>query len=86
MGIPHRRTGIDSCEDYVWLITKGGPYHAAWEQYQKDRDLPALIDTVARDYATDPGYAHLAAAISGQTNVVQAIDEARQKASTNATP
>lgn len=76
----------DSCEDYAWLITKGGPYHAAWEQYRKDRDLRALVDAVAQAYATDRGYAHLAAAISGQTNVAQAIDEARQEASTKATP
>ena len=63
----------DSCRDYAWLITNGAPYRVAWEQYQTDRDLPALIGAVARVYATDPGYAHLATLIAGQTNVEQAI-------------
>ena len=63
----------DSCRDYAWLITTGGPYHAAWEQYLKDRNLPALIVAVTRVYATDPGYAHLAATIGEQDNVAQAI-------------
>jgi flagellum-specific peptidoglycan hydrolase FlgJ len=31
--------------------------------------------SVARVYATDPGYAHLATLIAGQTNVEQAIAE-----------
>jgi flagellum-specific peptidoglycan hydrolase FlgJ len=60
----------------AWLITDGGPYHGAWEQYQKDRDLPALVMAVARVYATDSNYAHLAAAVAGQSNVKQAIAEA----------
>ncbi len=63
----------DSCRDYAWLITNGAPYHVAWEQYQKDRDLFAFIAAVARVYATDPNYAHLAQAIAGQANVYQAI-------------
>jgi flagellum-specific peptidoglycan hydrolase FlgJ len=63
----------DSCRDYGWLITNGAPYQAAWEQYQKDRDLPSLIAAVARVYATDPTYAHLAAAIASQMNLKQAI-------------
>src|SRR5689334_1704597 len=33
----------DSCRDYAWLITHGAPYHAAWERYQANRDLHALI-------------------------------------------
>jgi hypothetical protein len=41
----------DSCCDYAWLITNGAPYRAAWEQYQKARDLPSLIAAVARVYA-----------------------------------
>jgi len=63
----------DSCRDYAWLITNGAPYRAALEQYQKDRDLPALIAAVAQVYATDPNYAHLASAIAVQMNVGQAI-------------
>jgi flagellum-specific peptidoglycan hydrolase FlgJ len=74
-----------SCHDYAWLITHGAPYHAAWGRYQGDKDLHALIAAVAGTYATDPNYAHLAAAIAGQTNVVQAIAEARQEVTTNAT-
>jgi flagellum-specific peptidoglycan hydrolase FlgJ len=75
----------DSCRDYAWMITNGAPYHAAWVRYQADRDFHALIAAVAQVYATDPGYAHLAAAIAGQTNVTQAIAEARQEESANAT-
>jgi flagellum-specific peptidoglycan hydrolase FlgJ len=62
-----------SCQDYAWLITNGAPYRAAWAEYRRDRDLNALIASVARIYATDPGYAHLAEAIAVQTNVVQAL-------------
>src|ERR1035438_8619655 len=74
----------DSCRDYAWLITHGAPYRAAWERYQRDRDLHALIAAVAGTYATDPNYAHLAAAIAGQTNVAQAVAGARQEGSANA--
>jgi flagellum-specific peptidoglycan hydrolase FlgJ len=75
----------DSCRDYAWLVTNGTPYHVAWEQYQKDRDLPSLIAAVARVYATDPSYANLAAAVAGQANVKQAMAEARQDESSRAT-
>ena len=63
----------DSCRDYAWLITKGAPYRAAWVQYQNGHDLGTLIASVARVYATDPNYAHLAAVIAVQTNVTQAL-------------
>jgi flagellar protein FlgJ len=69
----------DSCRDYAWLITHGAPYHAAWERYQNDHGLYALIAAIAGTYATDPNYAHLAAVIAGQTNVAQAIGAARQE-------
>jgi flagellum-specific peptidoglycan hydrolase FlgJ len=71
----------DSCRDYVWLITCGAPYHAAWQQYLNDRDLHTLIAAVARVYATDPGYEQLVAMIAGQENVAQAIAEARREVS-----
>ena len=74
----------DSCRDYAWLITQGAPYRAAWEQYQNDHDLHALTAAVAGTYATDPNYAHVAAVIAGQSNVAQAIAEAREKGNTNA--
>jgi flagellum-specific peptidoglycan hydrolase FlgJ len=69
----------DSCRDYAWLITQGAPYRAAWQKYQTDHDLHGLIAAVASKYASDPKYAHLVAAIAGQTNVAQAIAAARQE-------
>jgi flagellum-specific peptidoglycan hydrolase FlgJ len=66
----------DSCRDYAWLITHGSPYHTAWERYQQDHDLQALIAAVAHLYATDPAYAALASTIAGQPNVARAIAEA----------
>ena len=71
----------DSCHDYVWLITCGAPYHAAWQQYLNDRDLHILIAAVARVYATDPDYARLVVVIASQENVAQAIAEARLEVS-----
>ena len=71
----------DSCRDYAWLITHGAPYRAAWARYQAGTNLQALIAAVAGTYATDPNYARLATAISCQTNVAQAIAEARQQGS-----
>ena len=41
--------------------------------------LHTLIVAVAGTYATDPNYARLAAAIASQTNVAQAITDARQQ-------
>ena len=75
----------DSCRDYVWLITQGEPYRAAWAQYQADRDLHILIVAVAGIYATDPNYARLCTTIAGQANVAQAIGEALQEAPIDAT-
>jgi flagellum-specific peptidoglycan hydrolase FlgJ len=66
----------DSCRNCAWLITNGSPYHVAWEQYQKDRDLPSLISAVARVYATDPAYANLIETIARQRNVLGAIGQA----------
>ena len=65
-----------SCQDYVWLITKGEPYQHAWQQYQADRSLMELIGGVARIYATAPQYAELAQEIATQPNVLNAIAEA----------
>ena len=50
---------------------------AAWERYQNDHDLHALIAAVAGTYATDPNYARIATLIAGQSNVDNAIREAR---------
>ena len=70
----------DSCRDYAWLITQGAPYRSAWEQYQNDHDLHALIAAVAGTYATDLHYASMVAQIASQGNVAQAIAAARQGA------
>ena len=68
----------ESCRDYAWLITHGAPYRVAWQQYQGVHDLPSLVAAVAASYATDPNYASLVVAIAGQSNVADAITEARQ--------
>lgn len=66
----------DSCRDYAWLITEGSPNRAAWERFQQDHDLQALIGGIAHVYATDPAYALLVSSITAQTNVEQAISAA----------
>ena len=66
-----------SCRDYVWLISNGVPYQKAWASYQATRNLSALIDSVARVYATAPGYARLLHQIASQANVAAAIQAAR---------
>jgi len=68
----------ESCRDYAWLITHGAPYRVAWQQYQGVHDLPSLVAAVAASYATDPNCASLVVAIAGQSNVADAITEARQ--------
>jgi flagellum-specific peptidoglycan hydrolase FlgJ len=65
-----------SCQDYAWLIVHGTPYREAWQQYQRDKNLAALIRAVARVYATAPRYAELAEEIATQSNVLQAIARA----------
>ena len=62
-----------SCADYAWLITQGQPYQKAWQQYQSDKNLDALIGSVARTYATAPRYAAMAEEIAAQSNVAQAL-------------
>jgi len=69
----------DSCRDYAWLITNGAPYRAAWEQYQHDHDLLALIATAAHVYATDPAYGRLVATIAEQPNIIHAIDDLSER-------
>jgi flagellum-specific peptidoglycan hydrolase FlgJ len=69
----------DSCADYAWLITQGGPYKDAWVKYETTRDLHALIAAVAATYATAPSYAAMVSQIAGQQNVADAIAAARQE-------
>jgi len=68
-----------SCRDYSWLITHGTPYHDAWQQYQKDKNVHNLVFGIAHIYATGIGYAQLATQIAGQSNVAQAIAAAREE-------
>jgi flagellum-specific peptidoglycan hydrolase FlgJ len=70
----------DSCKDYAWLITQGGPYKDAWAKYQATRDLHALIAAVAATYATNPQYAAIVSTIAYQKNVADAIAAAHQEA------
>jgi flagellar protein FlgJ len=70
----------DSCRDYAWLITCGAPYHAAWEQYQRDHNLSNVIAGAMKIYATDPNYATLVSAIADQSKVARAISEAQAPA------
>ena len=63
-----------SCEDYAWLITRGAPYQQAWQRYQQDKDLVALITAVARTYATAPQYGESLNHIATQNNITIAIE------------
>jgi flagellum-specific peptidoglycan hydrolase FlgJ len=74
----------DSCRDYAWLITQGKPYLAAWQRYQADHNLHALIAAVATTYATDPKYTAMVTVIAGQSNVAHAIAAARQNGAPSA--
>jgi flagellum-specific peptidoglycan hydrolase FlgJ len=71
-----RSTRSASPSNARWLITQGTLYRTAWEQYQKDRDLPSLIAAVACVYATDPAYTFPAESIASQSNVLNAVAEA----------
>jgi flagellum-specific peptidoglycan hydrolase FlgJ len=62
-----------SCQDYAWLITHGEAYQEAWQRYQRDKNLAALIGGIARRYATAPQYAALAEQIATQSNVLVAV-------------
>ncbi len=67
----------DACRDYAWLISHGDPYRASWQRHREDGDFAALIDGVAKVYATDPGYAALLKRIASQANISAAIGAAR---------
>jgi flagellar protein FlgJ len=70
----------DSCGDYAWLITHGAPYREAWAQYQLDKNVHNLLSGIAHIYATDMQYGQLVTRIAEQSNVAQAVREARAKA------
>lgn len=69
----------DCFVDHARLIQRG-PYAAAWQQYQADRDLDRLIAGIARSYATDPAYAANVQRLARGPNVAAAIVTARERA------
>jgi len=66
--------------DYATLITSGAPYAKAWAAFRIDRDMNALIDAIAKRYATDLRYAELVKRIAEQANVRAAIETAKARA------
>lgn len=47
----------DAFKDYVWLITHGTPYKAAWSAFLTHANPRTLASDIAKVYATDPKYA-----------------------------
>lgn len=68
----------DAFAAHAELISQGTYFKAAFEQYESDRDIPALIRNVAEHYATDPNYADKLLAILRMPSVQSAISVARQ--------
>lgn len=50
------RSLADCFEKHGELIANGAPYRPAWDRYEMDHDLDALIAGIAEKYATDPVY------------------------------
>lgn len=67
---------LDSCLDYIWLITRGAPYSKAWADYKIDKDFSSFANRVLAIYATAQ-YGTLALQIANQPNVLAAIEVAR---------
>ena len=72
-------TLADCFADHARLIQQGA-YLPAWQQYQKDHDLDALIAGIAKHYATAPDYAKQVASLASAPYVSIAVQAARQKA------
>jgi flagellum-specific peptidoglycan hydrolase FlgJ len=68
----------DAFDAHGLLIATGAPYGAAFEQWEKDHDLPALITGIARHYATDPHYAEELLGIIRMPVVVAALATMRK--------
>ena len=68
----------DSIRDHAKLISLGAPYRAAFEKYQQDRDLNAMIDSVGKVYATSPIYAKTLKAII-TPDLIAACEKERAK-------
>jgi hypothetical protein len=61
----------------------GELYRQAWQQYQQDKNLDALISAVARTYATAPQYAEMVEEIAAESNVVSALPGAVSASNVN---
>ncbi len=68
----------DCMIDHARLITTAACYGRAWQQYQADRNLEALIRNIAGTYATDPQYASKLLAMIHKPELQAAIVAARQ--------
>jgi flagellum-specific peptidoglycan hydrolase FlgJ len=62
------------------LIATGAPYGDAFERWEKDHDLPALVAGVAKRYATDPNYGSELMALIAMPVVRAAIATVRKSA------
>lgn len=60
------------------LLFHAGRYRASYLNYLNDRDLPALVRSIAPIYATDETYADLVLRILQQPDVMTAIERSRQ--------
>jgi flagellum-specific peptidoglycan hydrolase FlgJ len=68
------------CFAYHGELLQRGVYRDAWERYQRDHDLDALIRGVARHYATDPQYALVVAQIARAPLLAAAVVQGRNAA------
>ena len=64
-------------EKHAELICRAKPYAPAWTEYTKSRNLSALIEAVAKTYATEAEYAKRLLAVSSMSQVKLAIGESR---------
>ncbi len=69
---------LQAFEQHGMLIATGAPYGAAFEQWEKDKDLPGLISGVARRYATDPHYSEELLGVIRMPVVVAALATMRK--------
>lgn len=63
--------------EHARLITHGRPYRKAWYAYLNDKNVDTLIEAIAPIYATAPSYTTLLLKIVKQSNILDALHEAR---------
>lgn len=69
---------LQACfEDHGRLISTGRPYRAFFEAYRQDRNLDALITSVASKYATSPIYAKQITAMARSPKLQAALAKER---------